>query len=138
MKKYAGIILLAGWALASCDSGTSNSEVSELQGDWQLQSFALNDGSTVPVPNPEAYTAQFSADGSVNVQADCNRCNGPYEIEGNNIDVGLMACTLAFCGDASLDSQYTAALSGASSFVRSGDELLLSYSGGTMRFQLSP
>ena len=138
MKKYAGIILLAGWALASCDSGTSNSEVSELQGDWQLQSFALNDGRTVPVPNPEAYTVRFDADGSVNVRTDCNRCSGAYETEGNNIEIGLLACTVAFCGDASLDSQYTAAISGASSFVRNGNELLLSYSGGTMRFQVSP
>ena len=83
MKKYAGIILLAGLAFVSCDSGTSNSEVSELQGDWQLQSFALNEGSNVPVPNPEAYTARFDADGSVNVRADCNRCSGTYETEGN-------------------------------------------------------
>lgn len=139
MKKYAGMmILLAGWALVSCDSGTSNSEISEVQGSWQLQSFAMDDGSNVTVPNPEAYTAQFTPEGTLNVRADCNMCNGGYETEGNNIQVGNMACTLAYCGDASLDSQYTSALSSASTFARNGDELLLAYSGGTMRFLVSP
>ena len=79
MKKYTWMILLAGWALVSCDSTTSNSELSAVQGSWQLQSFALDDGSNVTVPNPEAYTAQFTPEGTLNLRADCNVCNGGYE-----------------------------------------------------------
>ena len=74
----------------------------------------------------------------MNVRADCNGCSGGYQTEGNTIAIGNMACTLAYCGDASLDSQYTQALSSASTFARNGDQLLLSYSEGTMRFLASP
>ncbi len=135
MKEYIGImILLAGWALTSCDGGTSSSEVSGIQGSWQLQSFMLDDGTNVSIPNPENYTARFTAEGTVNALADCNNCNSSYETTSGSITIGMLACTRAYCGDASLDAQYTAALSSASSFSRGGDVLLLTYNGGTMRF----
>jgi len=137
MKRQALIILVGGALFAACTSSTSVSTLSEVQGEWELQAFELNDGSLQQVPDPENYTILFSADGNAHAQVDCNVCNGPYETEGNAINFGLMACTLAACSPGSLDSQYQAALGSTSTFVRSGSELSLGYAGGTMRFTIS-
>ena len=137
MKRQALMILLGGVFFAACTSSTSVSTLSEVQGEWELQAFELNDGSAQQVPNPENYTIRFSADGNAHAQVDCNVCNGSYQTEGNSINFGLMACTLAACPPGSLDSQYQAALGSTSTFVRSGSELSLGYAGGTMRFTLS-
>jgi heat shock protein HslJ len=133
------MILLGGLALSSCDTATEPSAVFEAQGNWQLQSFALDDGSTIQVPNPENYTIQFNGDGSVNVKADCNVCNGNYESKtGTDLQISVLACTLAHCGPESLDFRYTSALGSTSSFSRAGDELFLDYNGGTMNFLVNP
>jgi heat shock protein HslJ len=136
MKKYGLILLLATFAVASCDTATIPSTVSEVQGQWELQAFELNNGSTVTIPNPEKFTARFDADDTVNLTVDCNRCRGSYEAEGNSLTLGLMACTLAYCGDDSLDSDYMAALGSVSNYARHGQELLIDYADGTMRFSL--
>ena len=135
------MFLLGGLALSlsSCNTVTEPSATFEAQGNWQLQSFALDDGSTIQVPNPENYTIQFGADGSLNVRADCNRCNGSYENTfGNNLKIGLLACTLAHCGPESLDFRYTSSVGSTSSFRRAGNELFLNYNGGTMNLLVSP
>jgi heat shock protein HslJ len=70
----------------------------------------------------------------LDARADCNGCFGSYETEGISISIGPMGCTLAFCPPPSFDSQYTRALGSVSAFVRQGDELLLTYAEGVMRF----
>ncbi len=41
-KKHSWMILLGGLAFVSCDTATPPSELSEVQGTWQLQAFELN------------------------------------------------------------------------------------------------
>lgn len=134
MTKYLWMILIAAWACTSCDSGASTSSLFEAQGRWQLQNFALDDGSTTEIPFPENYTIRFNADGNAQVRADCNLCTGDYQVESTTLTIGLLACTRAFCGPDSFDNQYIAALSSTSSYTRRGDELSLDYTGGAMRF----
>jgi heat shock protein HslJ len=134
MKKSIGLLLFAGWALSSCSSATSSDELSGLQGGWQLLAFELDSGPTVPVPNPQDYTATFTSDGRLNAQADCNVCNGSYETAGNALTIGPLGCTRAFCQPPSFFNEYTAALSSSQAFLREGDELFIRYAGGTMRF----
>jgi heat shock protein HslJ len=119
--------------LTSCDSVMSPEELSEAQGVWQLVEIS----GVVSVSRPEDYTVQFTADGIVRAQADCNRCNGSYEAEGNNLSLGPLACTRAFCGPSSLFDEYVTALQTASSFVRRGSELELGTSSGTLKFEVS-
>lgn len=73
---------------------------------WQWTSLAnRTTGETTQIANPEAYTLVFSADGTLNGQADCNRFSGAYSQEsGFAITIG--AITEAFCGEDSLDQQY--------------------------------
>lgn len=137
MKKYGLFLLLAGFALVSCDTATLPSSVSDVQGEWELQAFELNNGSTVTIPNPEKFTVRFDLDDNVNLTVDCNVCRGSYEAEGNSLTIGLLACTLAYCGDDSLDSQYMAALGSISNYARQGRALRMDYADGTMQFLLS-
>ena len=137
MKRNSLIILLAAGLMAACESSTSTSDLSQVEGVWELQVFELNDGSVQQVPDTQTFTLSFEADGSVHAEVDCNRCNGSYETEGNSITMGLMACTLAACPPGSLDHQFQTALGSATSFVRTGVELSVRYAGGTMRFRAS-
>jgi heat shock protein HslJ len=119
--------------LTSCDSILSPEELSEIQGVWELGELT----SGVSVPCPENYTVQFTSDGIVRAQADCNLCNGTYEAEGNNLTIGRLACTRASCGPLSLFNRYTTALQNVTSFVRRGSELELNYPGGTMKLHVA-
>lgn len=130
---FLGIFSLL--VFTSCNTVTSPEELCQAQGVWRLTEFS--NGATISIPNPENYTLQFATGDSVSIRADCNVCNGSFETEGNNLSIGLLACTRAFCGPLSFFDQYTAALSTVSSFVRRGDELELVYSGGTMKFKVT-
>ena len=67
-------------------------------------------GKTTTVPNPANYTIIFNTDGTLNGKADCNTFNGVYS-QQNGFTIKLGASTMAFCGEASLDVQYTQLLS---------------------------
>ncbi len=132
MRKYL-MILLAGGMLASCSTATEVSELSAIQGDWELVSIG---GSQVPVP--ARYTIVFNADGSFNARNDCNQCSGGYTTEGNNISTGgAVACTRAFCAPPSFFDEYAAALSSMSSFIREGAELRIQYAGGVLVYRVA-
>ena len=127
MKKCL-MILLAGGVLASCSTATEVSELSAVQGNWELVSIG---GSQVPVP--QRYTIVFNADGSFNARADCNQCFGSYTTDGNAISTGgAVGCTRAFCAPPSFFDEYAAALASMSSFARSGAELTIRYAQGEL------
>jgi heat shock protein HslJ len=133
MKKLLIVMLPAVILFVSCSSGTSPDELWQSQGVWQLTS--LGSGA---IPNPQNYTLRFSEDGSVAVQADCNRCFGNYETNGSAITIGpALGCTRAFCGQASLSDEYIMALGSATSFTRGGNTLQITYSGGAMSFTVA-
>jgi heat shock protein HslJ len=134
---HLAMILLAGLVLSSCDTATKPGELSAVQGSWQLQSFDTDAGGTIPIPNPERFSIRFDPDGTLGVTADCNVCGGVYETNGDNISINVEFCTLAFCGEESLDQDYLAALAQTTSFARQGQNLSLEYNEGTMRFQVS-
>lgn len=133
MLKASLVVLVAGLTLAmiGCSSGTSPSEVYQMQGDWELQELG-----SVSVPNPERYSIRFLEEGTVDVGADCNGCGGIYQTNGNTINIQLQFCTAAFCGPASLDNEFKAALENATSYSRQGSNLILEYSGGRMVFEV--
>jgi heat shock protein HslJ len=106
-------------------------------GDWELVAFELSDGTTIPISEPDKYRASFTDDGKVDVRADCNWCNGAYEINNSEIAFGPQACTLAACLPSSHFDRYTRALGSSTSYRVNGDELELFYSGGVLRFRRS-
>jgi len=136
MKRNNLIILLAASLMSACDSATSTPDLSEVEGVWDLEAFQLDNGSVQDVPDAQTFTLSFEAGGSVHAQVDCNSCSGSYEVDGDSIKLGLLACTRAACPSGSLDHQFQTALGSATTFARTGSELSIRYAGGTMRFQL--
>ena len=54
---------------------TTPTDAVSVVGNWELVSFNLNDGITIPVDDPSAFTATFTAESQLNAKADCNQCN---------------------------------------------------------------
>jgi len=101
---------------------------------WKLESFAYADGTSVTIENPEAFTALFTSDDRLHIQADCNVCNGSFASEDASIAVSLLACTKAYCSSAPLDTDYTSALQGATAIATRDGRLLLSSPDVTLTF----
>jgi heat shock protein HslJ len=126
--------------MVACDSSNSTTSpdaaLEDPTGDWALQSFRLADGSTIPVPDPSHYTLDLGAseDGRAHLRADCNLCNGGYELSGSTLVFGPMACTLAACPPGSLERDYLVALGSTTTYRRSGNALELDYDGGVLHF----
>lgn len=80
-------------------SATGSSLPTEMTGViWQWQQEGVAD--------PSRYTLEFMADGSVAVQADCNRGRGTYQIVGQAFFIEVLALTRAACGPDSLEQVF--------------------------------
>ncbi len=103
---------------------------------WQWRQTLMNNDDEFASNNPAKYTVEFMADGSVAVQADCNRVRGTYTTDGNAITIALGPSTMAACPEGSVGGRFTGQLDGAAIyFFRSGDLFVdLKYDSGTMRF----
>jgi heat shock protein HslJ len=101
---------------------------------WKLESIERAGSSTITIPNPEAYTVVFEADGRLNVKADCNTCTGRYNLNGASLSTSQVACTRAFCGTA-IDTVFASALGSAQTVTVNGSQLLVQGTGLTLRFR---
>ena len=129
-------LALATFLVAGCgDDEVGPTPLETIQGSWELQAIERNDGTVTNIADPSAYTAVFETDGRVSARADCNNWNSTYSTNGASLTIGAMACTRAFCGEASFSNEYIAALDGATSWEGSGSELRLMYPDGTLRFR---
>jgi len=143
VKKLASLMFATGLmaTVMACDTSdtttTPDVAIEDPTGAWALQSFRLDDGSIIPVPDPVSYTLELGTTepGRARIRADCNVCNGAHEISGSTITFGAMACTLAACEPGSLERDYLFALGSTSTYQRSGDTLTLTYDEGVLRFQ---
>jgi heat shock protein HslJ len=102
--------------------------------EWR-QTLMGNDDRFVP-DHPSDYTLRLSPDGTLSVQADCNRVGGTYRVDGNHLTVQLGPSTMAACPEGSLGNRFVNNLAGANSFFFDEDDLLIDlvYDSGTMRF----
>jgi heat shock protein HslJ len=103
-----------------------------LLGDWTVTSYYSGDAVT-SVIGDVALTTTFD-DQDVSGHAGCNSFNGPYTVDGDAIEIGPLASTMAACPNEELQQQetdYLAALELATSFAVTGDRLDLFRPGGT-------
>ena len=92
-------------------------------------------GATTTVPKPQDYTITFRDDGTLSGKADCNSFTGTYS-QQNGFTIKLDASTMAFCGEASLDQQYTQLLSNVAAGGPDGaGGLALETAGGEQRME---
>ncbi|MBN1402270.1 MAG: META domain-containing protein, partial [Anaerolineae bacterium] len=124
--------------------GTLEKSASELLGDaiaevtWEWVALRAGDGTRTEVPEPSAYTLRLEPDGRFSGQADCNRINGPYALEGTQLTLGpAIASTRAMCPPGSLSEPFVQHLGQAVNYVISGEQLILMLdaNGGQMFFR---
>jgi heat shock protein HslJ len=131
-NKLLGLLFAASILAASCGDDVLTGPSAVTGGVWKLQSLETP-VLFVPVSRPENYTVEFRESGALAVKADCNSCSGTYTISGESLTIGPLACTRAFCGEASLDTAFLAVLTNANSFGVTGSELKIYSSKGTAR-----
>ncbi len=133
----AAAVALVGSALVYGQEADSPALIGTV---WQWQETLMNDGTRFAPEDPANYTVEFLADGSLSIQADCNRATGAYTLDGSSISVVGGATTLMACPDDSLGSEFLAQLGSAAIFFFQDGELYLDlkFDSGTMRFMPQP
>lgn len=124
------------------DSGTmqfSPAETMTLTGRvWELEEILFNDGKTLVAEPSENYTVEFMDDGSLAVQADCNRGRGSFTMpEPGLLSVAPIATTMAACPEGSIGNDFVQALGNANSFFFQDDRLFIEmkFDSGTLRLR---
>lgn len=120
---------LNGAALADAagtTEGTTAMTDNELIGVvWQWQSTQMNDDTTFTPDDPAKYTLTFLPDNKVQMQADCNKGGGLYQLAGNQLTLGPIATTLMACLPDSLDSTFSQQLNAVASYLMDNGNLVL-------------
>ena len=120
----AAVLALCAAALAGCAS-VSLDEPIEAQ-TWRLVSIY---GSPVAPGSDASADAQVSFNnGQVSGSGGCNRVSGSYQRTGTTLKIGQLASTRRACidqGRTQIETNFFAALQGATRYSRSGNDLLL-------------
>lgn len=101
---------------------------------WLWRQTLANDNAAVNVPDPNQYTIQFTADGQVQVKADCNQGGGVYIAGANNsLTIQISRMTLVTCPTGSLSDQFVKQLQATTSFFTGGADLVLNINNNTAK-----
>jgi heat shock protein HslJ len=125
----AGVLVPAAWA----------QELDAILGiQWQwTQLIETQPASQSVIADSENYVLVLNADGSANIQADCNQVQWTYTVEGDTISFNTLGpSTLAYCGEDSSDQIFLEKLGMTSTWrVEDGRLVLeLDENAGTMIF----
>lgn len=130
------VSVLAGILVAAA-CGNAPTAPSDLIGaTWRLVSIERDSGPSTVVTSPERYTLEFLDEGRVAVRADCNRCSGSFTLSGETLSIGTLACTRAFCGSESLDTEFLRGLDGPLTAAREQSRLSLRGAEGMLRLRI--
>ncbi|HET9270094.1 MAG TPA: META domain-containing protein [Vicinamibacterales bacterium] len=129
-------------ACASRGQAPAASNAPPLEGtSWQLVRFQGGDDTVLTPDDRSKYTIAFGGDGMVAVRLDCNRGRGPWRSPGpNQLELGALAVTRAFCGPLSLHDQILKQWGNIRSYVVKGGHLFLALmaDGGIYEFEPLP
>ncbi len=103
---------------------------------WQLTGITKVDGN-ITINDPTRYTISFNADGTANLQSDCNVGGATYTVgEGSALTITPGVSTMAFCGPGSFDQIFLGGLTNAMGYrVEEGNLLIdMLYESGTLMF----
>jgi putative lipoprotein len=162
LTRRIGLLGLTTLALASCrpaDDGASSTAPTDAASDpapgpsagaavsdilvggvWVLVTYQAESGFEEAAPPNERYTIEFTADGRVSGQADCNRYSGGYsEPSSGRLAMGpTLAATLAACRPESRSADFLRAVSTATRYELVGAELKLFGGGDALTFAREP
>lgn len=125
----AGMLVPAAWA-------DNHGAILGIQWQW-TQLIETQPASQSVIANSENYVLVLNADGSANIQADCNQLQWTYTVEGDTISFNTLGpSTLAFCGEDSSDQIFLEKLGMASTWRVEDERLVLELgeNAGTMIF----
>jgi heat shock protein HslJ len=118
----------------SSGGGSLSLTAGQLSGTWKLASLQPAGQAEQATPSGATYTLTFD-NGRLSTRADCNVCNGAFELSGQTLTVGpALACTRAACSTMAFEGTYTKMLSGESTIALSDGVLVLSSTRGVLRF----
>jgi heat shock protein HslJ len=108
--------------------------------EWQWLGTRYNNDTESRPGHPARYMLRFQADGSVQLQADCNGAGGRYRLDGSRIGIEITHSTLAACEPGSLERVFLRDLAAAAVYFMKAGRLYLDlkYDGGTMEFGRRP
>jgi heat shock protein HslJ len=119
-------VLVIGFAVGCGEDG--GADASQLEDTpWVITS-----GSGITLPAMVAPSALFAA-GEVSGSTGCNQYSGPYELDGDSLDIGTLTQTLIACvppRDA-IERAYVSALGQVAGWAVDGEELVLSDDDGS-------
>jgi len=106
---------------------------------WQWES-TTTPVQKIEVPDPGRYTILLGNNGNAQVQLDCNKGGGSYEISEGKISFGPLMSTRMACPEDSMDANFMRDLQQVVSFFVDKDHLFLElpYDSGTMKFRPAP
>lgn len=117
--------------------GTTVAPATALVGPkWQANNIVKPDG-TITFNDPTRYTVTFNADGTANVQADCNTAVMGYTAGADgSLTMTPGPMTMAACPPGSMDQYFLGGLTNAMGYRLEGGSLLIDmlYESGTMSF----
>jgi heat shock protein HslJ len=134
MKVWPLFVVMLALGTVGCDDNTVGPTALN-NVTWKLESIERVGSATITIPNPEQYTLRLEDDGRVQVHADCNSCTGRYTRTGSSLSISTMACTTAYCSLASFDGNYSAALENIRSVTVTGNQMVVTGTGFTLRFR---
>jgi heat shock protein HslJ len=108
---------------------------------WHWQEFQDQaDLNSYTVPKPDDYKILFNADGTANIQADCNNILAEFTIDGSSLSLTMGPTTAVFCGEESLDQLYLRGLENVVTFVMHEGRLIMNLmaDSGNMVFDRGP
>lgn len=136
--RRCGIVALALMVAVSCSDGdtvTSPTSPTQLDGTWRLFQMTTSAGVHNEDLNAGRFTINLSTT-TIQVKADCNTCSGPASLSGELLTLGPLACTVAACSSAPIDTRYSGLLTGTVT-ARVNNRLLQfnNAAGAELRFQ---
>jgi heat shock protein HslJ len=121
--------------MPSAGAGAQAASPSGLAGSWRLVSLTEDGKPPVGVSEPDRFTATFGEGGRLTLRTDCNRCAGAYTEKPGALSVGLMACTLAQCPSAPLDTTFGMLVQQATTWKSADGALELRGDAGVLHLQ---
>lgn len=107
---------------------------------WVVTGYNNGKQAVVSVLNGTSLAAEFSEDGKLSGSAGCNRFTSTYEVSGKALKIGQAGVTRMFCGEPAgrmeQETQFLAALQGATTFSMEGSKLELRNADGALMVSL--
>ena len=125
----AGMLVPAAWA-------DNHGAILGIRWEW-TQLIETQPASQSVIADSENYVLILNADGSANIQADCNQLQWTYTVEADTISFNTLGpSTLAFCGEDSSDQIFLEKLGMAGTWRLEDERLVLELNenAGTMVF----